>query len=91
MEAGWFLASLLLRPQVRKPPVVPRGPRTLLVWNDGSTLLVDRARSPFVAPAATGSPLLLRLVSDSEQKPERRWETSAGVPLVRESRRLVSP
>ena len=39
-----------------------------------------------VAPAATGSPLLLRLVSDSEQKPERRWETSAGVPLVRETR-----
>jgi hypothetical protein len=35
--------------------------------------------------AATGSPLLLRLVSDSEQKPQRRWETSAGMPLVRET------
>src|ERR1022692_2446290 len=30
-----------------------------LLWNDGSTLLVDRARSPFVAQAALSARLLL--------------------------------
>jgi hypothetical protein len=39
-----------------------------LLWNDGSTLLVDRARSRFVAEWATPDRLLLRASGRSKEK-----------------------